>query len=134
MTIISSTINTALQNQGSLTVRPGTTFFNSVFTNQNGALLWLQGAASTSQLFIANGFNNDGKILMTALATLTVTNGTLVNADTILVSNGGGAPDIIDAQIDNQGILIVETELQVLNNGSTFTSTNGTLDIEACHY
>jgi len=78
-----ATINSALVNQGALTVS-GTTAFNGAVTNAPGATLRLQGngAFGTGNLTVANGFTNSGSIVLTDStssygAALNVTTGTL---------------------------------------------------------
>src|SRR4029077_13883201 len=100
LTLLGSTINAALVNQGTLLVE-GTSAVNGVLTAAAGSTLRVQGdnAASTAALTVDNGFSNNGTIILQSsdqsfASNLTVTSGTLTNAVggiiNVNVGTGGG--------------------------------------------
>jgi hypothetical protein len=112
-----STINSSLDNQGSVIVN-GTSSFNGALTTAAGTLLRVEGNGtySTGTLTVANGFTNNGLLELTDItssygATLNVTTGTLVNAasGTISATTGTLGPRTLNAQLDNQGTINVAT-------------------------
>ena len=81
-----STINSALQNQGTLSIR-GSETINGALTNEAGAVLRVLGTTvnGSGNLTVANGFTNSGTIQLSSegssqAAVLTVTNGVLTNS------------------------------------------------------
>jgi hypothetical protein len=134
MGVIASAINTPFDNEGSVGVDPGTSAFNGPFTIGAAGSLSLRGVSNgNTQLTIASGFTNDGLIVMTSAGfnggttTLTVTSGILTNAadGTITASAGTGGGRVINAPLDNQGVLNVDTGMTlaaksaaVLNSGT----------------
>ena len=108
-----------------------------------GSTLRVQGdnSGGTAALTVADGFTNDGAIELTSIdagytATLTVTNGTLVNAPTrtlrALLGTGGGGGRTLAAQLDNQGILDVEQPL-TLSRADADHTNSGTIDLTAAN-
>jgi len=135
-----STINTALVNQGSLTVN-GSSALTGAVTNPVGGLLRIQGNGTygLGNLTIANGFTNDGAIVLTDTtssygATLGVTAGTLVNAaggtmDAVLGANG---PRSLNAQLDNHGTITVASAANqglAINKAGADHQNSGTIAI-----
>jgi hypothetical protein len=139
-TLTHSTINTTLDNQGTLTAKSGVDLTNT-FSNDSGAKLTVVGDATGTvdfqQLRIANGFTNDGTIELTTDATnhyvtLGVTTGTLTNSSDGVIHGlaGGGGPETLQTQLDNQGTITSDGPLTVSKNG-TFTDTNsGTINVK----
>jgi YVTN family beta-propeller protein len=136
LTISASTLNSPVDNQGTLTLH-GTTAFNAALTNAVGATLRLQGdgAFSTSNVTVANGFTNSGAIVLTDTtssygAALNVTSGTLTNAAgaTITSAIGTGGTRALNAQLDNQGTLTLDRPL-TLNKASAAHTNSGTIAV-----
>ncbi|TMQ05190.1 MAG: hypothetical protein E6J91_41210, partial [Deltaproteobacteria bacterium] len=125
LTIGTTTINAALVNQATLTVT-GTSNLNGAVTNAAGATLRVQGNNSlgTGNLTVANGFTNDGTIVLTDTlgsfgAVFAVTAGALDNAagGTILSDVGAGGTRSLNAALNNQGTLTINHAL-TLNKAS----------------
>ena len=161
MTMSACTINPPFANQGALLAR-GSCAINSPedsFTNEAGATLRIDyPGQGNGVLTVAEGFTNDGLIELAsghhyAGAILNVSNGTLVNTDTIDVLAGGfwSTTRQINAEIDNQGTIntywgttvdkpgaadhlnsgtinVTEGNLTVTLTDDTFTN-NGTIDV-----
>ena len=136
--MINTTINAPLVNQG-LLIYDGAGSFTNTFTTTTGSTLRLQGSSSTgtSNLTITNGFTNNGTIDLTTIVSgysdiLTVTNGTLTNAagGTIMSSVGAGGPRTINATVNNQGTLSLATGgtgLLTINGG---LATTGVINLK----
>ena len=99
MTASGGSISSALVNQGTITILPGSSSFAGGFSNAAGATLRVQSDNSlgAAALTVAQGFTNAGLIDLTQIdggagytAKLTVSAGTLVNAGTITSSPGTG--------------------------------------------
>ena len=110
------------------------------FTLSDGSLLRLAATgANGAHITFADGFTNSGKIILDidtdstfqTDASITVTNGTLVNAGTIesLNTGGGGKSRTINAVLENDGTILVNYYLKLTNVSRIFTSTNGTIDL-----
>ena len=135
-----NTINTALINQGQIDVPIGGNQLNGALT-QTGTITLQASGTGGAFLTVANGFVNDGTILLATASTgiqprLTVTNGTLTNNGTIRSqatgATGTAGPAELDAQIVNAGTMEVDYPLALINNnGRVFDSSNGTLAIAA---
>src|SRR5262249_7743052 len=145
LTLINSTINAALVNQGALVIRAGDTISGS-FTTTADATLTVQadGFFSNALLTVSQGFTNFGLIELTCVnaatqARLDVTSGTLVNAGggTIRSSVAAGGDRQLNAALDNQGTLTVAQTLSmnssqaVDSNSGTITLTSGDLSINS---
>jgi hypothetical protein len=138
--VTASTVNTSLSNSGSLQVQLGSSTFNGAFTNTSaGTVTVLAGlnAFVDATLKVANGFTNDGLIVMTAgpnfvgtASTLIVASGTLTNAadGTINSSAGTGGARILNAQLDNQGVMNISQPLTLAAN-SAAQQNSGTINI-----
>jgi hypothetical protein len=140
LTLISSTINAPLSNQGLLLVH-GSNTVNGVLTTVAGAgsVIRVEGinANGTGTLTVLNGFTNTAAIELTnanvnQAAQLLVTTGTLANTGTIsaLVGATGGARTLT-AQLDNQAsgtltlsqaLTITKASVQHTNAGSIVLS------------
>jgi hypothetical protein len=139
---VGSTVNTGLDNEGSLVVQLGTSTFNGAFTNgAAGTVTVLAGFSpfADTTLRVANGFTNAGLITLTAgpnfvglASTLTVASGTLTNAAgaTINVLPGTGGFRGINAQLDNQGVINVNQGLTLAAN-SAADQNSGTINVSA---
>ena len=143
LTLVASTINTPISNQGTL-VASGTSAINGTLTTAVGSTLrvgQVDGSQSTAFLTVANGLTNNGAIELTNLTTfgaygsqLTVNGGPLTNAAgaTIVTLAGtlGGGSRLVNAIVDNQGAITTSTGHPLLwigPLGATHTNT-GTLD------
>ncbi len=97
---------------------------------QEGTLR-LNGNNGDAFLVVDQPFINRGTIELTGTSwsgRLTVNNGTLDNGTSGIVQAVAGVANRITGIVNNQGMLSVQTLLQVLNTG-TFTSTAGALDV-----
>ncbi len=136
LTIGTTTITSALVNQGTLTVT-GTSNLNGTVTNAAGASVRVQGNNSlgTGNLTVANGFTNDGTIVLTDTlgsfgAVFAVTTGALDNAagGTILSDVGAGGTRSLNAALSNQGTLTINHAL-TLNKASAAHINAGTIGV-----
>ena len=135
-----NTINTALINQGQIDVPIGGNQINGALT-QTGTVTLQASGTGGAFLTVADGFVNDGTILLATASTgiqprLTVSNGTLTNNGTIRSQatgpSGTAGPAELDAQVVNAGTMEVDYPLALINNtGRVFDSSNGTLAIAA---
>src|SRR5262249_29465333 len=119
VTLSFSNINDPLVNQGTLLAQ-GNSAINGAFTTTASSDVRVQGIAGdggSTNLTFLNGFTNNGTVELTNAysqqhnATLTVTNGTLINAVganfNVLPGSVGGASRTLAAQLDNRGTLTV---------------------------
>jgi fibronectin-binding autotransporter adhesin len=128
-----STINAAVVNQRTLTVRNGFAFgdvtstINGPLTNAAGASLVLR----ESNLTVTQGVTNNGSIVLssgtfleTGIAALTVTGGTLTNAAgaAITVPDSSVGANLLSAALENQGTLTVMADT-VLTGSVTNSGT-----------
>jgi hypothetical protein len=132
LTLVASTVNTPVFNQGIL-VASGTSVINGALTTATGSTLRIgqvNGSQSLAQLTVANGFISNGAIELTNLTTLgayssqlTVTAGTLTNASgstiTTLAGQLGGGPRTLSAALNNQGSVSTSTGHPLLWTGPT---------------
>jgi hypothetical protein len=89
---------------------------------------------------VSNGFTNFGAIELVAenagyVSQLAVTTGTLVNASTGTIRTlpgSGGGTRTITAQVDNQGLLLVESPL-TLNRAGAAHVNSGSIDIQTAN-
>src|SRR5262249_3259921 len=146
--LVHSTIRPVLDNQGYLEARSGVDLTNT-FSNDAGATLRVvgdgTGTVSFQVLRVASGFVNHGLIEITGTnpnyySSLGVTTGTLVNAPdgTLHTLVGGGGGRNLNAELDNQGMLLVDQGLvvssqpgQAHRNSGTITLVSGDLDFNA---
>jgi len=138
LTIGATTISSALVNQGALTVG-GTSAFTGAVTNAAGATLRVQGNGTfgTGNLTVANGFTNNGAIVLTDTtssygALLTVTTGALDNAPgaTIAANVGTLGTRSLNAVLQNAGTLTINHPL-TLNKASAAHTNGGTINVGA---
>jgi fibronectin-binding autotransporter adhesin len=140
LNVRSSTINTDLDNHGTLLVN-GSSAFNGVVTTGDTSLIQVQGNGtySTGTMTVLNGFTNRGVIELSDIvssygATLNVTNGTLTNASgaSINALAGTNGARTLGATLDNQGSLSVAlapTGSLTLNHGGADHQNTGTIDV-----
>jgi hypothetical protein len=134
LSIDGDTINAAFDNNGVLKVSY-TSSINGQITTHGSTTISVTGDASNSAtLNVGQGFTNNGAIelnnLSTNSATLTVNTGTLTNAAgaTIRAIAGGGGSRYLNAQLNNQGLLSVETPLS-MNQSSVQDVSGGTINV-----
>ena len=126
-------INAALTNEGTLNTTGGA--LNGAFSNTASGILNVTGPGDT--LAVANGFTNAGLITTNDLSTynytttLSVTTGTLTNTGIIrtLDTTGGGSAGVINAQLDNQGLLDLVSDGSISNAGRTFDTSTGAINV-----
>jgi fibronectin-binding autotransporter adhesin len=146
LTITGTTINAPLDNQGLLFIAGGNAaVLNGALTTASTSTIRAQanGSVGAANLVVANGFTNNGLIELTNInaggqpATLTVSNGTLVNASgaTITSLATAGGARTLSAQLDNQGTLALAQALTlsrtsaVHQNSGTIALTGGDLTL-----
>jgi hypothetical protein len=120
LTQLNGAINAALVIDGTLVVDGAASpALNGALTVATSGVLRVTstGQCCQTNLFVANGFANNGQIELTSATNLpvnlTVINGTLVNAVSATIRSlvGGGGSRGLTAQLDNQGFLVVEAPL-----------------------
>jgi hypothetical protein len=127
-----TTLASALVNRGTIVVRPGGLAVGSTIsgalTNAAGAILRVQGLNSSANLTVTTEFTNQGAIELTSAgftdATLSITNGILVNAAGATISAlpgvGGSSGRTFGGQLSNLGTINV---FQSMNyNGPSFSN------------
>lgn len=133
LVLVSSTVTTALDNQGLLRVA-GTVNVAGALTTSAGSTLRVEGNGSqgNGSLTVANGFTNIGTIELTSVGSgfpsqLIVTTGTVVNTSTGVIASlpGAGGGRTFTAPLNNQGLLAVSQSLTVTG---AFAST-GTMNV-----
>ena len=132
-----TTINTALDNFGTITVSQGTQQ-NGAFTMEPGSLLHIDATGGYDSAFtVAGGFTNSGTIELRHSgyggysARLSVLNGTLINGGTIRSIYGDGAGGrVVSAALDNRGLLAVDYPL-TMDKQSAAHSNSGTITLGA---
>jgi hypothetical protein len=139
LTVQGTTFNTAFDNQGTLTLRASSAL-NGTFTTTAGSALVIQGDASCCAAFatVANGFTNSGTVALTAIngsgttVSLTVTNGTLLNATTgaINVLSGTGGARQLNVALNNQGAFTIGQAL-TMSRASSVHANSGTITLNA---
>ena len=136
LSLISSTVNTALVNFGTI-VDGGTSTINGALTADTGSTLRVEGngVQGTATLTVAAGFTNRGLIELTNtfsthIATLNV-NGTLTNAPGATIRSlpgAGGGPRNLNAGLLNQGTVTV-TQALTINRVSADHLNSGVIDL-----
>jgi YVTN family beta-propeller protein len=138
LTLGSTTVTSPLVNQGALTVN-GASVFNGAVTNAAGATLRMQGNAAfgTATLTLANGFTNNGTIILTDSTSsygsvLAIATGALDNAAgaTIVADVGTLGTRSLNALLQNSGTLTINQPL-TLNKASAAHSNGGTINVGA---
>jgi hypothetical protein len=137
---VTGTINTALINEGALVVQDGDCAVNGPLSNSAAGALQVFGGGRlgvTATLTVADGFTNLGLIelstrfaLIGETATLTVTAGTLTNAAgaTLNASAGNGGSRVLNAQLDNQGTVLISRPT-TLSAASAAHQNTGTITV-----
>ncbi len=139
LSMTSSIVNAPLINQGTLFVLGWRSEINGALTTEPGSEIEVFGSgAGSPRLTVANGFTSNGTIKLSEgddqyerNAGLTVSNGTLINAASIIVFGGPGRYDggrYLNAQLDNRGYLGLGASLHIDNTGRTFRNS-GAIDI-----
>ena len=129
----SSTIATALVNQGTI-VAAGSTIFSGAVTQAPGSLLRVFGfsgqGAATLTVSTAGGLTNGGAIELSDSnaaygATLKISGGPLVNATgaTIDLALGANGPRTIDAMLDNKGTVTVSRDATLSGTSPAHTNS-----------
>ena len=100
-----------------------------------GQTIWVNGTTATDAvLTAANGLTNRGTIRLESsespvASNLVVTNGTLVNEGTIAVNRGTGGGRSILTNLDNQGLLDINTQSVLSKSANGVFTNSGTIDI-----
>ncbi len=130
-------LNVPLVNNGTLEIRGTANLVNGAVTQNGTGAINVLADASNAVVTIANGFTNDGMILLDQVTTsstdarLTVTTGTLVNDGTFQTANtnGGALPDHeFNGQMSGSGMVDLDANL-ILKTGGSLDVQNGSLDI-----
>ena len=141
LTFVSSTISANVSLSGTLTMRR-TNSITGTFSNVVGSFLRAFGLTSSGDLTIANGFTNNGTIMLTDSvasygANLIVTTGTLTNAaaGSIQPQQGSNGTRTLTANLTNNGTITISNTQGItiagqFNNTNTFNITgNQTVNI-----
>jgi hypothetical protein len=139
ITLIASNVSStaSLENQGVINGHGLSTIFGPLTTTST-SIIRVQGQSlgASANLTVSNGFTNNGLIEFTSAngtfnATLTVTAGTLVNAEsgTIRTLPGTGGNRTLAAQISNEGLIDVEQPLTLNKAEADHLNFGGTLDL-----
>jgi hypothetical protein len=136
----STTVNTTVDNHGTL-IASGSASFKRSMTTSPGSVLRLQGngVVGGANVTFDTGFVNNGSIELTDTvstygATLNVGFGTLTNAPgaTIAALPGAGGARTLGAALDNQGLLSVAlgpNRLFTITKSGAAHQNSGTIDI-----
>ena len=124
-------VNSSLDNSGLIEVIGNSTFAGETVINKPGGVFSVQGNGSvgTVTLTLENDLQNDGVLHLGAtggwVGTIVVTNGTLINNGTINSdqTNQGTQPNVITADTDNPGQIILERSLSFNKSGGSLTNT-----------
>ena len=121
LTLIGSTINEPVTNQGTL-IASAASAINGALTTAGGSTLRIgqvDGSVSQATLTVANSFTNNGTLELTTIintaynAQLIVSSGTLTNAAaaSIISTDGGagGGTRVITATVNNLGTIAVQS-------------------------
>jgi hypothetical protein len=136
VTIGGSTVNAAVVNQSTLTIRNGSGLGTGTTNTINGALTNAAGATlrvAEANLTVTQGLTNNGSIelvggsfLETGIAALTVTGGTLTNAPGgTITAQGQGGGDLLNAALDNQGTLTISEDTALTGS----VASSGTINV-----
>ncbi|MGH9892297.1 MAG: hypothetical protein ACREA0_10005, partial [bacterium] len=124
LTLTSCTVNTSLDNSGTVLATPGTNFLNGSFANQAGAMFRLNGNNGFADVTVASGLTNAGTIELTGtswagrLTVGTPTIATLVNASTGLLHTVAGVGNVFTGALNNQGTVQVDGPFTVLGDAA----------------
>jgi hypothetical protein len=138
LVVLSSTINAALVNQGTVVWR-GACTQNGGLTAASGSTLRMEGnnIYGGGQLTVASGFTNNGTIELSDVvgaygAVLAVTSGTLVNpaGKLIDVQAGAGGSRSLQVELDNHGTVNVNGPLSLTrSNAAHVNESDGTINL-----
>jgi hypothetical protein len=125
------TVNSSLDNSGLIEVIRNSTLAGQTVINQHDGLISVQGNGShgTTILTLQNTLQNNGNLQLRATSSwtgnLVITNGTLSNNGTITSAetNQHSASNIITADTDNPGEIVLERSLSLNKNGGSLTNT-----------
>ncbi|MCC7263932.1 MAG: T9SS type A sorting domain-containing protein [Candidatus Latescibacteria bacterium] len=101
----------------------------------SGQTIWVNGTTATDAvLTAANGLTNRGLIRLESsespvASNLVVTNGTLVNEGTIAANKGSGGGRSILTNLDNQGLLDINTRAVLSKSANGVFANSGNIDI-----
>jgi hypothetical protein len=131
------TVNANMDNFGSLTSGSGTTNVNGTYTSMPFSQIIVAGEiGGAGTTTFANGFTSNGQIQMISFsnpntATLNVTNGTLTIAPGRVINTlvGAGGARNLNAQLDNQGTIYLETTTLTINKASADHVSSGAIDV-----
>lgn len=141
-TLTTDTINSNIDNSGTLVITDNTNTVNSALLMNNvGGVISIRGTnvSSSVALTVTNGFANDGTIELDNIFTsprtisLSVSGGLLTNNGTILTSDsgGGGGMRVLNADIINSASGTIDVDFDTTLNGATFDAKLGTIDVAA---
>jgi len=144
--INNSSVDIPITNNGTLVATSNTSFnaTPTAYTSGAGSVLRVDGtAAASGNLTIANGFTNNGTIELTNTyttsrnVTLTVSSGTLVNAEgnsiDALIGAGGGARYLY-AELDNQtGATVTVAEALTIDQDNATHTNAGDIVLNAAN-
>ncbi|HEY7685960.1 MAG TPA: hypothetical protein VH833_07650 [Gemmatimonadales bacterium] len=131
LTLTGTTMNTGLDNLGTVQATPGTNVLNGTVTNAGGALLRLNGNNGFADVTVASGFTNAGTIQLTGTSwagRLTITSGPLVNGATGTLQSSASVGNVLTAPLDNLGAVLVDGPL-TLNAMSADHANSGTITL-----
>jgi predicted RNA-binding protein len=133
-----------LQNDGDLIIEDAVTISSAITTGAAPSRILVRATAAfgLGTLTVTDGFTNTSTIELSSVgsgsgATVNVTNGTLVNGATgvILTSAGSGGSRTLGVQLDNQGLVTVNTTTSLTKadavhvNSGTIAVVGGNLTI-----
>jgi uncharacterized repeat protein (TIGR01451 family) len=125
-------IDPASTGAGSFVLAGGSTLSGNIAAGQS---VWIRGDNSVGDTTVtaAAGFTNAGRIRLESQdqgwsSNLTLTAGTLTNTGTIDINAGSGGTRILTANLDNQGVLNVNSDCTLTKSGGAHTNS-GTLAV-----
>jgi hypothetical protein len=143
ITLISSNVSSsvALDNRGLLNTH-GLPTISGPLTTTASSIIRIQGQSTGSHanLTVSSGFTNNGLLELTSInggfsATLTVTSGTLVNAEsgTMRTLPGAGGSRTIAAQISNEGLIEADATTTLNKADADHLNFGGSIDLTAAN-
>ncbi|MGE0158751.1 MAG: hypothetical protein AB7T31_05015, partial [Gemmatimonadales bacterium] len=129
-----SVIDEPITNQGTILIQGSVTFLGAL-SMPTGSLLRVGGLAGNSQLFLQDGFTNQGTIELTNVglayeARLAVVNGSLVNQGVVssLPGGGNGGARFLSLALVNDGTLTLDHPLTI-DGAFTTHVNNATINV-----
>jgi hypothetical protein len=123
-----SSINTPIVNHGTI-LNTGAGTLGGSITNAVDGTIRVSGSNGSAAITVTTAFVNQGAIELTSAiagyaSSLTVTNGTLINASgaTILADVGAGGQRSLYAAVDNQGTVTVNAPFTMQSSGAQANS------------